>query len=282
MKSGDKKLSLHELAAAWKLATAVDKQPFEQAASAGMAEYAAEFEKYKASGKLEAWKRDPAKPKRPLGAFMIWAQQERQAPDLAKLPVVEAGKILGSNWAKLPAEKKAPFEEKYIAAKGKYEADMKVYQEAGAGTAWLEKTGRLAVMQKAEAKMRVQKDKVKEAKAKKMATDAKAKEKAKIAKAKALKANSAKVKAAKAKEIKAKAAKARATKVKAAKVKADKARAAKARATAQAAKAKVLKAKATAAAKAKAAKAKVLKAKAAAAVKAKAVKAGKAAKAKKA
>jgi hypothetical protein len=34
--------------------------------------------------------------------------------------------IVGSNWAKLPAEKKAPFEEKYIAAKGKYEADMKV------------------------------------------------------------------------------------------------------------------------------------------------------------
>jgi len=270
--------STQEVAAAWKQASPTDKQPFVQATAADVVVYNASFEKYKASGKYDAWRRDPAKPKRPLTAFFAWARQERLAPDMAKLPVAQAAKVLGSNWAKLPADSKAPFEAKFEAAKAAYDTDMKVYKDSGADTAWLKRTGRLEIIQKAEAKKQAQKDRIKEAKVKKMASDAKAKENAKAAKEKAADKEkaaakkAAKVKADKAKEIKAKAAKAKATKAKAAKIKAAKAAAAKA-AAAKKAKEEVAKAKAAAAAKGKSAKEKLVVAKAAKAAKAKAAKA---------
>jgi len=153
-KHGSVKQTAGQIGEAWKKLSAAEKQPFEKAAEADATVYKADFDKYKASGKLDAWKRDPAKPKRPLAPFLAWAQQERQAPDLAKLPVAEAGKILGTRWAQLPAEKKAPFEAKYKAEKEKHDSEVKAYKASGAEAGWLKRTGRLEIQQKVEAKKR--------------------------------------------------------------------------------------------------------------------------------
>jgi len=175
-----------EIAVAWKKLPLAEKQPFEQAASSDNAAYRKKFDEYKSSGKLDAFKRDPAKPKRPLSAFFLWAQQERKSPDIAKLSVSEAGKVLGARWKTLPAEKKAPLQQKSKAESEAYNVQMKTYKESGAEAKWLGRTGRLDIVRKAEAKKQAEKQKADDAKAKKKAKDAaeKAKAKAKAVKEK--------------------------------------------------------------------------------------------------
>jgi len=228
--------SMSEIGAAWKSASAADKQPFEQAAAADTATYRTEFDKYKASGKLDAWKRDPERPTRPSTAFMTWAQKERTRPDISALSVSEAAKKLGAEWAKVPAAQKEPLETKFKADNESYKVQLQAYKNSGKEAAWLEKTGRLELQKKADAKKQAEKDKIAAAKAKKQAQKAAQAAKAKAVKLKAAKTRAAKAAAAKARVAKAKAAKAAAAKAKAAKAKAEKA--AKAKAVAAAAKAK--------------------------------------------
>merc|ERR1719446_260100 len=203
---------MSEIGAAWKNATAADKQPFEQAAAADMATYRIEFDKYKASGKLDAWKRDPERPRKPLTAFMTWAQEERKRPDISALSVSEAAKKLGAEWARVPAAEREPLETRAKADHERYKAQLQAYKDSGKEAAWLEKTGRLELQKKADAKKQAEKDKLAAAKAKKQAQKAAQAAKAKAVKLKAAKAAAAKAKAAKAAAAKAKAAKAKAEK----------------------------------------------------------------------
>jgi len=60
---------MKEIGVAWKQLGEAEKQPFQQATASAQAAYKTEFEAYTVSGKLAAWKRDPAKPKKPLTPF---------------------------------------------------------------------------------------------------------------------------------------------------------------------------------------------------------------------
>jgi len=150
---------MKEIGAAWKQLGEAEKQPFQQAAAAAQAAYRKDFEAYCASGKLAAWKRDPAKPQKPLTPFFVWANQERQSADISKLPVVEAAKALGASWAKVPQSTKDPMTAKYKTEMEQYNEQIKSYKNSGAETRWLEKTGRLDIQKKAEAKKQAAKDK---------------------------------------------------------------------------------------------------------------------------
>lgn len=201
--------NMKDIGEAWNKLTPAEKKPFEEVASSENAVYQKKFDEYKSSGKLDAFKRDPAKPKRPLSAFFSWAQQERKSPDVAGLPVSEAGKLLGARWKALPSERKAPLQEKCRAETETYNEKMKAYKESGAETAWLERTGRLEIVRKAEAKKQAEKKQAADAKKKTKAKEdaEKAKVRAKAAKEKEkAKLRKAKMQAVKAKE-KEKAAK---------------------------------------------------------------------------
>merc|ERR1712072_1653096 len=104
--------------------------------------YKAKFEEYKSSGKLDAWKRDPAKPKRPATAYLSWSLERRKAPAFSNLPVTEASKLISAEWKALAQAEKDAFQAKYKAAKEGFESAMKAYKASGKEEAWLERTGR--------------------------------------------------------------------------------------------------------------------------------------------
>lgn len=204
-KHSETKQTAKQIAQAWSQLDAAEKQPFILLSTTEREAYRKKFEEYKASGKLDAWRRDPALPKRPVTPFFVWAGTERNAPHLQKLKVAEQAKLLGASWAALAEEKKAPLLAKYKADAEVYVSKMKAYKDSGAHQEWLKRTGRLEGIEKNVAKKQAEKDKVLEAKAKEKAKKEATKEKEK---AKAL-ATAAKVKDGLRKEkLKATAAKA--------------------------------------------------------------------------
>eukprot|EP00928_Gymnodinium_smaydae_P046675 TRINITY_DN31100_c0_g1_i1.p1 TRINITY_DN31100_c0_g1~~TRINITY_DN31100_c0_g1_i1.p1 ORF type:complete len:410 (-),score=138.85 TRINITY_DN31100_c0_g1_i1:357-1586(-) len=229
-------------ASQWKGMSPAERRRWEEPYEAKKRAYDAEFKAYVESGKKDAWKRDPEKPKRPLTAFLRFGGEVR--PQYQHLKVTEQSKEIASAWKNLPAEKKAVYEKAYAAEKAEFDKLYAAYKESGKEAAWKNKVGIKDPKEKAAEKM----------KEKKAAAAAKAKAKAETLKA-------AKVKAAKAKADKLKAAKVKAAKVKAAKLAKAKemkaAKAAKEKAAKEAAKEKAAKVKA--AAKEKAAKAKAAK-----------------------
>jgi len=68
---------------------------------------------------------------------------------------------------------------KYKTEMEQYNTQMKSYKDSGAETSWLEKTGRLAIQKKTEAKKQAAKDKISAEKGKKTAQAAKEQEKKK-------------------------------------------------------------------------------------------------------
>jgi len=222
----------------WRKASPAEKQAFDEVAHAEQAAYKVKFEEYKSSGKMQAFDRDPAKPRRPTTGYFLWAQEQRAIPEIANMPVAESAKLLGSKWATLPDGIKAPLFAKGKADMAQFTAALKAYKESGAERAWLEKTGRLGSVLKSEAKKQAEQERIQLLKGKAKAKAENSKSKA-LAEAAGKKENKilAKEKLAAAKE-KAKVKRAAAKEKKAAAVQKAKE---KAREKAQAAKARAAK-----------------------------------------
>jgi len=159
----------------WKALGPFDRHRWEEPYEVAKREYDARFKEYVDSGKKDAWKRDPEKPKKPLSGYMRFAQEKR--PQYRHLKVTEQAKELASLWKGLPAEKKAPYEKAYAAEKEIFDVDMKKYKESGKEEAFKKKTG-LDKSEKVKLKLKeaAEKDKLKRAKAKAAEAAKKAKE----------------------------------------------------------------------------------------------------------
>jgi len=166
----------------WKALGPADRRRWEEPYEVAKREYDARFKEYVDSGKKDAWKRDPEKPKKPLTGFMRFAQEKR--PQYGHLKMTEQTKELAALWKGLAAEKKAPYDNAYAAEKRIFDVDMKKYKESGKEEAFKKKTG-LDKSEKAKLNLKqkeaAEKDKLKKAKAKLGEAAKKAKEKAKEA-----------------------------------------------------------------------------------------------------
>lgn len=86
-------------------------------------------------------KKDPNAPKRPLTAYFLFGQDNREeiknelmktaTPEEQKKIVTLVAKKLGERWKALTAEEKKPYEDKAKAAKAAYEKDKAAYDEGG-------------------------------------------------------------------------------------------------------------------------------------------------------
>jgi len=151
--------------------------------------YDKDFKQYTDSGKLDAWKRDPEKPKRPITGFLEFAGEFRQKNPAMKM--TEATKQASISWKALTPAQKAPYEKRYEEETKKYKAAMEEYKSSGKEAAWKEKKG-LDAKDKQKEKAAEKKKKAIEIKAAK-----KAKEAAKKAKDKEIKAKKKEAEAAK-------------------------------------------------------------------------------------
>mmetsp|Transcript_70069 Transcript_70069/g.121289 ORF Transcript_70069/g.121289 Transcript_70069/m.121289 type:complete len:418 (-) Transcript_70069:371-1624(-) len=234
--------------AKWKALPASERRRWEEPYEVEKKEYEKQMKVYIDSGKRDAWKRDPEKPKVPMTGFLRFAGEYRMKHK--DLKITEATKTASAVWKAMSSTQKAPYEKQYVEAKAKYATALKDYKDSGKEAAWEKKVGITAAKEKLEAA----KNKVKEAAAKKKEAAA-AKKKAAAEKKKAVAAKK-KAAAAKKKEAAAKKKEAAAAKKKAIAAKKKEAAAKKKEAAAKKTEAAAAKKKA-AAAKEKAAAAKV-------------------------
>lgn len=205
---------------AWRKLSEAEKKPFQDVANADRNIYKKKFEEYKASGKLDAWKSDPEKPKRPPSSYLAWSVERRKAPHLSKLSLTEASKQLAIEWKAVPQAEKDALHARYGLKKDAFEAEMQAYKASGKEEAWLERTGRLAVAKKTEAKQEAAKQKELAAKAKAKLAKEKEKLKLKQQKEKLAKAKAAQKAAQEKEKMKLKRRKEQAAKAKVAEQKA--------------------------------------------------------------
>ncbi|CAD7967075.1 unnamed protein product [Amoebophrya sp. A120] len=139
----------------WKALPEAEKAPFLQTYEQKKATYDAAFREYKESGKLDAWKRDPEKPKKPLTGFMRYSMEWRKSNG-AGLKATEVTKKAAAAWKELPADKRAAYDGAYKTEKESYDVAMKNYKSSGKEAAFKEKTGIAAKeKQAAEKKMKM-------------------------------------------------------------------------------------------------------------------------------
>lgn len=185
-----KRTAVKDGAAAWKALQDAEKakwvKPYEQERVA----YSEAVASYMASGKADAWKRDPARPKLPMTAFLRFAQDYRQRHP--GLKITEATKQAGAEWKSLPEATKGPLEQAYKLEKEAYTKALEVYKASGQEAAWKSRVGLTAIEDKAaeaKAKAAAKKQEEKEKAKKKAAAEKKKvaaeKEKQKLAAAKA-------------------------------------------------------------------------------------------------
>ncbi|CAK9051440.1 unnamed protein product [Durusdinium trenchii] len=211
---------LSEASKKWRGMQAGEKAKYEEPAQALKAKYSEAMKSYKESGKQDAWKRDPERPKKPLTPFFKFMEEQRAAAGNPK-EVVEITKSAGLKWKSLSESEKSRYAAGWAEAKEKYAAELQAYKDSGKEAKWEKRVGITALKEKMQvriaSKARTQKAKdankakLQKAKAVEKAKKAKETEKAKKAKeaekAKAKKAKEAN-KAKKAKEAeKAKKAK---------------------------------------------------------------------------
>jgi hypothetical protein len=161
----------------WKQLTVSQRAPYEEAYAQGMKVYSEKLNDYVGSGKQDAWKRDPEKPKKPLTGFLRFAQEFRQKrPDLK---ITSQVKEAAAEWKAMPEEMRKPYEVKYSEEKQIWDRSMQEYKASGKEQAWKERVGLAGVEAKSAAK--------KEAAAEKKAAAAKKKKEAAQTKAEAAK-----------------------------------------------------------------------------------------------
>jgi len=123
----------------WKQMTEKEKKRFSEMAEKDKQRYDKEMSTYTPpvgegrGGKRK--KKDPNAPKRPLSAFFLFCHDERPAVKEAHptYSVGDVAKDLGEKWNKIAPEIKQKYEAKAQIEKGRYEKDMAIYKNKGAG-----------------------------------------------------------------------------------------------------------------------------------------------------
>lgn len=200
---------MKKVGAAWKALPEQEKKQYETAAQQDRAKYAEAFQKYKSSGALDAWNRDPAKPKLPETAYLRYLAEFRSSEKAKNLKTKDIVSEGAKAWKTVDAAKKKTLQEKYEREKTAYIKAMKEYKDSGKELAWKKKVGihdqeqKLAAKKAAEAQKEREKklkqklqEKAKKDKEKAKMVKGKEKEKAKLLREKAL----AKAKSSKEKE----------------------------------------------------------------------------------
>jgi len=177
--------TMKKIGAAWKALPEEKKKPFVMAYNADRAKYTIAFQKYEASGALDAWKRDPLKPKRPLSAYFRFLSEFRNSEKAKTLKgVTEISREGGKAWKTVDPAKKAKLEADYAREKAVYEKALKAYKDSGKETLWKKKVGIFDAEQKLAEKKRLAAEKENQRRAQEKAKKLKLKEKAKLAKEK--------------------------------------------------------------------------------------------------
>lgn len=143
-------------ASKWKALNVEQRKPYQAPYEVEKKVYGKAFAEYVASGKRDAWKRDPAKPKRPMTGFLRFAGEYRKKH--TSLKMTEATKKAGAIWKSMTAGAKAPYEKQYATEKMQYDKLMEVYKVSGKEAAWKAKKG-LTAAEKRKARETVQKAK---------------------------------------------------------------------------------------------------------------------------
>lgn len=162
----------------WKATTTEQRKPYEAAYEAEKKIYDKAFAEYVDSGKRDAWKRDPEKPKRPQTGFIRFVGEYRSKHPALK--VTEVTKKAGTLWKSMTSGAKEPYEQKYVAEKAEYDKLLKAYKDSGKEAAYKEKKGLTAAEKraaKAKEKEVARKEKEAAGKLKKKEAEAKRKEK---------------------------------------------------------------------------------------------------------
>ncbi|XP_057175386.1 high mobility group protein B2b [Triplophysa rosa] len=124
----------------WKAITASDKTRFEDMAKVDKVRYDREMKDYeppKGAGKKGSRKKkDPNAPKRPPSAFFVFCSELRPTvkSENPGLSIGESAKKLGELWSKQSTKDRAPYEQKAVKLREKYEKDVAAYR-SGAGAA---------------------------------------------------------------------------------------------------------------------------------------------------
>ncbi|KAM0876088.1 hypothetical protein ACQ4PT_036413 [Festuca glaucescens] len=84
----------------------------------------------KKNGKKKSKKeKDPSRPKQPMSAYFVYAQERRTALVAEKKNVPEIGKITGGEWKSMTEAQKSPYEEVARKQKEEYQKQMEVYKQ---------------------------------------------------------------------------------------------------------------------------------------------------------
>lgn len=140
-----------QAAVEWKSLTSLQKTPFLMSYEKEKKEFDKVNSEYVTSGKKDAWRRDPEKPKKPMTGFLRFIQDYKKT--CAKgLKVTQITKSAGEAWKILPAEQKKLYEDAYAKDKAKYETDMQAYEASGKAAVWKQRVGYDEAAKKAKAK----------------------------------------------------------------------------------------------------------------------------------
>jgi len=128
-------------ASEWKTLSTQQRRPFREADAADRAEYERKKHEYIGSGKAAAWKRDPAKPTRPVSSFFLFVKDFRlkpsPKPELPKELIMRAGK----EWGKMTPAQKQVYVDKSARALEEYSKKAKAYAASGKEELWRKKVG---------------------------------------------------------------------------------------------------------------------------------------------
>merc|ERR1719336_2014686 len=110
-------------------------------------------EQHKAdSVKKSKFKKDENAPKRPLTAYILFGNDNRDKLVAGGLSFTEAMSKCGEMWGKLSAAKKKPYEDKAAAAKAKYQKAVEKYQKTGTYKKYVAERDAFNAAKKAELK----------------------------------------------------------------------------------------------------------------------------------
>eukprot|EP00913_Durusdinium_trenchii_P016021 g15058.t1 len=163
-----------------------EKAKYEEPAQALKAKYSEAMKSYKESGKQDAWKRDPERPKKPLTPFFKFMEERQRAAAGNPKEVVEITKSAGLKWKSLSESEKSRYAAGWAEAKEKYAAELQAYKDSSEVgiTALKEKMQAKKVAAKARTQKAKDANKAKLQKAKAVEKAKKAKETEKAKKAK--------------------------------------------------------------------------------------------------
>jgi len=127
----------------WKTLTTQQRRPFREADEADRAVYEEKMRAYIRSGKADAWKRDPAKPKKPLSSFFLFLKDFRLKPSPKPESPKELIQRAGKEWGELTPALKQLYADESAKALQEYSKQMQAYAMSGKDELWKKKVGLL-------------------------------------------------------------------------------------------------------------------------------------------